>query len=87
MYIKCLKILTIPTSRFIIMLNWLSYQYLKSWDYQRLDCMDCAKFLADVRPFPAQREKGKDNIWRLNSTLSSFKVRKEEPLHKYAPSL
>lgn len=43
--IECLKILTIPTSCFIIMLNWLSYLDLRSSDYQRLDCMDGARFL------------------------------------------
>lgn len=42
---------------FIIMLNWPSYQQSKTWDYQRLDCVEGGEFLVDIRLFPAQRKK------------------------------
>lgn len=34
------------------MLNWPSYQQSETWDYQRLDCVDGAKFLVDTPPVP-----------------------------------
>lgn len=49
--------------RFIIMLNWPSYQQSETWDYQRLDCVEGAKFLMDTPLFPAQSGGGVGGWW------------------------